>query len=111
AEPVTRDLDTVDWVVPVGDTVYMMRGGIFDRRLRPLRPAQPAQTTNVGVHGGQAVLVQDFEPDDTIQAGPMHFWTFDPATGAVVDLGALTLPSVQLTIGDHRLLAITEAGA
>jgi RNA polymerase sigma factor (sigma-70 family) len=111
ADPVTRDLDTVDWVVPVGDTVYLVRGAILDRHLRPIKPEFLATTMTLGVDGGEAVLVQDSEPDEAIQAGLIHFWRFDPATGAVVDLGGLTVESVQMVVGDDRLLAVTKAGA
>lgn len=110
AAPVTYDLATDDWVVPAGDTVYMARGEIFDARLRPIKPAGLAGTMTLGVDDGKALLIQDSTPDEAISAGPIHFWTFDPATGAVVDLGGLTVASVQMVVGDHRLLAVTEDG-
>lgn len=111
AEPVIRAVDTDDWVEPVdGETVYTARGEILDRRLRSIKPERLTATMTLGVDGGKAVLLQDAQPDDGLEAGPVHIWTFDPATGAVADLGVVTMESVQLAVGDGRLLAQTKDG-
>jgi outer membrane protein assembly factor BamB len=110
AEPMTRDLPATDGVVPVGETLYMIHGDILDKRLRPIKPAAVAETFTFGVDDGEALLVMDSDAGDSFAAGPMRFWMFDPAAGSVVELGSLTLPSVQLAMGDHRLVAITEDG-
>ncbi|WP_027344194.1 outer membrane protein assembly factor BamB family protein [Hamadaea tsunoensis] len=108
ATPVVQDMATFDFVLPVGDTIYLYNGPIFDRDLRPILPAEVGATTTVGVDDGRAVLALDEtqgQPDDTTRA--MKLWLFDPATGKVVGLGGLPSKPHAMVVGQRRLIAVT----